>query len=95
MQFTQPNETNMPVKAPATAKYAFVPPSGRSGNSSSFDTCSGTASLEVISGPFSRLEESTAVVGASDWVDMIRRMLDQLRIVFGIVRRSEGKEASA
>jgi hypothetical protein len=62
MQFTQPNETNMPVKAPSIAKYAFVPPSGTSGSSLVFDFSSGIASVILFSTLFSRLDSADIVV---------------------------------
>jgi len=62
MQFTQPNETNIPVKAPRIAKYAFVPPSGTSGSSSVFDFSSVITSEIFFSTLFSRLESAVVVV---------------------------------
>jgi hypothetical protein len=70
MQFTQPNDTNMPVKAPSIAKYAFVPPSGTSGSSLVFDFSSGIASVILFTTLLSRLE-SAVVVLFSVWPDMI------------------------
>lgn len=80
MQFTQPNETNMPVKAPMTARYAFVPPSGTSGNSSYFGFCSGTPLVTLLCEPFSRLELSASAVGVAVGADMTSRRIGQLRI---------------
>lgn len=74
MQFTQPKDTNMPVKAPTTARYALVPPSGSSGNSSGFEAYSGSASaLFFSSNPFSRREESVAIVVLAVWLAMVSK----------------------
>jgi hypothetical protein len=62
MQFTQLNDTNIPVKAPIVAKYALVPPSGTSGSSLVFDFSSGIASGRLFSAPFSRLESAGVVM---------------------------------